>query len=67
MSNLTMKQLLAKLEKHEAECGLKLDEINRRLDDGSTRFDFLQKSIWGLYALVISGGFSVIAALLASQ
>ena len=67
MSKLTMKELLVRLEKHEAECGIKLDGINKRLDESSNRFESLQNSIWGLYALIIAGGFSVVAALLASQ
>ena len=51
---MTVKELLAKLEKHEAECAIRLDNIKERLDDGKEKFDFLQKSIWGLYGIIIT-------------
>jgi len=51
---MTIKELLAKLEKHEAECSIRLDNIKERLDDGKEKFDFLQKSIWGLYGIIIT-------------
>lgn len=53
---MTIKDLLARLEKHEAECGIHLQEINRRLAAGSDKFKFQQNTIWGLYALIIATG-----------
>lgn len=53
---MTIKDLLAKLEKHEAECGIHLKNINRRLEAGSEKFKFQQNTIWGLYALIIATG-----------
>jgi chaperonin cofactor prefoldin len=51
---MTIKELLAKLEKHEEICTVKLENIKERLDDGKEKFDFLQKSIWGLYGIIIT-------------
>ena len=51
---MTVKELLARLEKHEAECTIHLEHIKERLDHGKERFDFLQKSIWGLYGIIIT-------------
>ena len=53
---MTTKDLLVKLEKHEAECTIHLVHIKERLDHGKERFDFLQKSIWGLYIIIIATG-----------
>ena len=51
---MTVKELLARLEKHEAECTIHLQNIKEKLDDGKEKFDFLQKSIWGLYGIIIT-------------
>lgn len=53
---MTVKELLARLEKHESECGIHLKEINRRLASGSEKFKFQQNTIWGLYVLIIASG-----------
>ena len=53
---MTVKELLARLEKHEAECGIHLQNINRRLESGSEKFKFQQNTIWGLYVLIIASG-----------
>ena len=49
---LTIKDLLAKLEKHEEICSVKLDNIEKRLDDGTSRFIRLEHYIWGLYGAI---------------
>ena len=53
---VTTKDLLAKLEKHEAVCTVQLDNIQKQLDEGSKRFEFLQNTVWGLYAIIIVTG-----------
>ena len=53
---VTTKDLLARLEQHEAVCAVKLDGIEKRLDSGSSKFRFQQNTIWGLYALIIGVG-----------
>jgi len=41
------------LNAHERECALRYDSILRRLDDGSDRFDKLDRWVMGLYATII--------------
>ena len=41
------------LNAHERECALRYDAILRRLDDGSDRFDKLDRWVMGLYATII--------------
>ena len=53
---VTTKDLLAKLEKHEAICTVQLDNIQKQLDEGSKRFEFLQNTIWGLYGIILVTG-----------
>ena len=53
---VTTKDLLAKLEKHEAVCTVQLDNIQKQLDEGSKRFEFLQNTIWGLYGIILVTG-----------
>jgi len=53
---VTTKDLLAKLEKHEAVCTVQLDNIQKQLDEGSKRFEFLQNTVWGLYAIIVATG-----------
>ena len=57
---MEIQQLIAKLEKHEAECNLRYARIEERLDDQkefiSKNSDSLSKldiKIWGLAVLII--------------
>ena len=49
---MTVKELLAKLEKHEEICAIRLEAIDRRLDEGSKRFVRLEHYIWGIYGAI---------------
>ena len=49
----TVKDALAEIGAHERECGIRYESIDRRLEDGSKRFDRLENMIWGVYAAVI--------------
>jgi hypothetical protein len=46
MAETHASKALKKIEIHEAECALRYDAINKRLDSGSARFDKLEKMIW---------------------
>ena len=41
---------LAKIEAHERECTIRYENIERRLEEGSKRFNRLELMIWGLSA-----------------
>jgi len=45
--------VLSKLEKHEAECTLRYQRIDEKLDDTSSRLKALDLKIWGLAILII--------------
>lgn len=63
----TQKEMLAEavagIEKHEAECNLKYAHIKEELDSGSKKFIRLENMIWGLYAVVITSGITIISKL----
>ena len=44
-SRLTMKDLLGRLEKHEAECSLRYQRIEEKLSENSEAFDKMDKKI----------------------
>lgn len=44
-SRLTMKDLLGRLEKHEAECSLRYERIEEKLAENSEAFDKMDKKI----------------------
>lgn len=62
MAETHASKALKKIEIHEAECALRYDAINKRLDSGSARFDKLEKMIWGMYPLMFSSLLGIIVA-----
>jgi hypothetical protein len=52
----TTKESFAKIEAHERECTIRYENIEKRLDQGQTRFNKLENMIWGLYVLFITSG-----------
>jgi|TARA_R100001086_G_scaffold125531_1_gene64879 hypothetical protein len=53
MAEKTALEVAMELNAHERECALRYDAILRRLDDGSNRFDKLDRWVMGLYATII--------------
>lgn len=49
----TVKEALMKLEGHERECAIRYENIEKRLDEGTAKFAFLQKALLGIYPLII--------------
>lgn len=49
----TVKECIARMEKHEAECALRYESIERRLSDGSKRFDKLERMLWAIYPFIL--------------
>ena len=45
--------LLARLEKHEAECAVRYELINKQLASGSKRFDRLEAMIISMYPFIL--------------
>ena len=50
---MKVEEVLAKLEKHEAECNLRYQRIEERLDDQKEHLKSLDIKIWGLGILII--------------
>lgn len=49
---MTVKELLARLEKHEEICAVRLEAIDKRLDEGTKRFVRLEQYILGIYGAI---------------
>jgi len=47
---MTTKEALNKIETHEKECSIRYQNIEKRLDEGTHRFNRLELLIVGLYA-----------------
>jgi len=54
------KTTISKLEAHERECAIRYENIDRRLESGSKRFDKLESLIYGLYGLIIASMIGVL-------
>lgn len=50
---MKLEEVLARLEKHEAECNLRYQRIEERLDDQKDALKNLDLKIWGLAILII--------------
>jgi len=50
----TVKEALLKLEGHERECAIRYSNIERRLDEGQIKFRILQRTMNGIYGLIIA-------------
>ena len=49
----TVKEALLKLEAHERECAVRMQNIDKRLEEGSVRFKKSEAMLWGMYPLII--------------
>ena len=47
-------ELLARIDKHEAECAVRYEMINKQLDEGSKRFDKLEKLVLSMYPFIVA-------------
>ena len=65
MAETHASKALKKIEIHEAECALRYDAINKRLDSGSARFDKLEKMIWGIYPVMIASLIAIVGLVVA--
>tara|TARA_B100001063_G_scaffold97973_1_gene91535 strand:+ start:209 stop:391 length:183 start_codon:yes stop_codon:yes gene_type:complete len=49
----TTKEAITKIESHERECTIRYANIEKRLEDGSKRFDKLENMIWAVYPFIL--------------
>jgi acyl carrier protein phosphodiesterase len=50
----TIKDALNAIESHEKECKALYKSIDKRLEDGSKRFDKLDNMIWAVYPFIVA-------------
>ena len=50
----TVKETILRLEAHEKECKVRYENIEKRLESGTKRFDRLEMMIWSMYPFIIS-------------
>ena len=48
----TVKDTMAELNAHERECAIRYEHIEKRLDEGSAKFNRLEKLLWGVYPFI---------------
>lgn len=51
MANI--KEAMNKIEVHERECAIRYENIEKRLEDGSKRFDRLEAMLWAVYPFIV--------------
>ena len=44
---------MEKIISHEKECAIRYENIERRLEDGSKRFDRLEAMLWAVYPFIV--------------
>ena len=49
----TVKDALAELNAHERECAIRYEHIEKRLNEGSSKFKRLEMLLWGVYPFII--------------
>ena len=49
----TVKDAMGRMESHEKECAIRYNNIEKRLEDGSKRFDKLEGLVWAIYPFII--------------
>ena len=42
-----------KISAHEKECAIRYENIEKRLEDGSKRFDRLELMLWGVFPFIV--------------
>ena len=50
----TTKDALHQISSHEKECAIRYQNIEKRLDEGSSKFKRLEALIWGIYPVLIT-------------
>jgi len=54
---MEVKEVLAKLEKHEAECNLRYKRIEERMEDHKSSLKTLDVKLWALAILILIAPF----------
>ncbi len=49
-----LRQAMDKIAAHERECAIRYENIERRLEEGSQKFDKLENMIWAVYPFIVA-------------
>jgi|TARA_R100000030_G_scaffold93424_1_gene79551 TRAP-type uncharacterized transport system substrate-binding protein len=49
-----LEQAMSRIAAHERECAIRYENIEKRLEDGSKRFDKLESMIWAVYPFIVA-------------
>ncbi len=49
-----LEKAMTRIAAHERECTLLYQNIEKRLEDGSKRFDKLESMIWAVYPFIVA-------------
>ncbi len=53
----TVKETIIRLESHEKECLVRYQNIEKRLESGTKRFDRLEMMLWSMYPFMLGAVF----------
>ena len=48
-----MTSAIERVAAHEKECAIRYENIEKRLEDGSKRFDRLELMLWAVYPFIV--------------
>ena len=49
-----LRQAMDKIAAHERECAIRYENIERRLEEESKKFDKLENMIWAVYPFIVA-------------
>jgi TRAP-type uncharacterized transport system substrate-binding protein len=49
-----LRQAMDKIAAHERECAIRYQNIEKRLEEGSKKFDKLESMIWAVYPFIVA-------------
>ena len=52
---ITTKDVLTRMEKHEAECAIRWKNVERQLEKGAEKMQRLENRIYGFNAILLTG------------
>tara|TARA_X000001382_G_scaffold130155_1_gene124122 strand:- start:9438 stop:9629 length:192 start_codon:yes stop_codon:yes gene_type:complete len=53
-NRLTTRDILSRLEKHEDECSIRYENIQRQLDSQKKVIDRMQLMLWSMYPFILA-------------
>ena len=61
---MTIRDLLARIEKHEAECAIRWKNVEDQLKSGGAKMTRLETRIYGFNAILLTGIISILFKLI---